>query len=312
MAVQRSFRVLGICLAVSVLVAACASGRTAAPNTSTTAEPPAVSSAPTAVPSPSRTWVSDEDFDPDNFSNSAAITNPYFPMAPGTKYRWEGQAFDEGDKVTRAIEFTVTNLTKEINGVVTRVARDIDITDGDAEELELTFYAQDDFGTVWYFGEYSEEYDDARIVKSPTWLAGLRGARAGIMMPAEPRTGTPDYAEGWGGTDVEWTDRGKVDKVRVKDCVPTGCYTDVTVIDEFNPDEPETHQLKYYAPNVGGIRTGWRGKKEAEKEELQLVSRKNLSERALADLHDEVLAQEKRAYHRSPKAYAKTPPMKRS
>ena len=54
-------------------------------------------------------------FDPDNFSNSAAITNPYFPMTPGTTYRWEGQAFDERDKVTRAIEFTVTNLTKEIN-----------------------------------------------------------------------------------------------------------------------------------------------------------------------------------------------------
>jgi hypothetical protein len=188
---------------------------------------------------------------------------------------------------------------------VTRVARDIDITNGDAEELELTFYAQDDFGTVWEFGEYSEEYDDARIVKAPTWLAGLRGARAGIIMPAEPRTGTPDYAEGWGGTDEKWTDRGKVDKVGVKDCVPTGCYTDITVIDEFNPDEPGTHQLKYYAPNVGEIRTGWRGKKEAEKEELQLVSRKNLSERALADLHDKVLAQEKRAYQRSPKAYAK-------
>jgi hypothetical protein len=54
-------------------------------------------------------------FDPDNFSNSAALTNPYFPMTPGTTYRWEGQAFDEGDKVTRAIESTVTNLTKEIN-----------------------------------------------------------------------------------------------------------------------------------------------------------------------------------------------------
>jgi hypothetical protein len=233
-------------------------------------------------------------------------------MVPGTRYRWEGHAYDDGEKISRAIEFTVTGMTKEINGVLTRVARDVDITNGEAEEIELTFYAQDDFGTVWYFGEYSEEYDDGALVKSPAWLAGLRGARPGIMMPAEPRTGTPDYAEGWGGSDVDWTDRGKVDRVGFKNCVSTGCYTDVIVIDEFNPDEPGTHQLKYYAPNIGGIRTGWRGKNEVEKEELQLVSRKNLSADALADLHDDVLAQEKRAIKRSPKAYAKTPPMKRS
>jgi hypothetical protein len=233
-------------------------------------------------------------------------------MVPGTQFMWKGHAFDDGERVSRAIEFTVTDMTKTINGVQTVVARDRDFTDGEPEEIELTFFAQDDFGMVWYFGEYSEEYDDKQIVKSPLWLAGLRKARAGIMMPAHPRTRTPDYAEGWGGSDLHWNDRAKVYKVGVKDCVATGCYSDVVVIDEFNPDEPGQHQLKYYAPNVGGTRTGWSGANEVEREELALTSRKTLGPDALADLREDVLDQEKRAYERSPGTYGKTAPMKQA
>jgi hypothetical protein len=81
------------------------------------------------------------------------------------------------------------------------------------------------------------------------------------------------------------------------------------VIDEFNPDESGQHQLKYYAPNVGGIRTGWSGAKEVEREELALASRTNLGPSALADLREDVLDEEERAYHRSPGTYGKTAPM---
>jgi hypothetical protein len=304
---QGLWRTAGLCLAIAVLGSACAAqGRTPSAGSSASVATPA----PTASSSGESTRPpSDKDFDPKNFHDPTHITNPYFPMTPGTQVLWKGHAFDEGERVSRAIEFTVTDMTKTINGVQTVVARDRDFTNGKAEEIELTFFAQDDFGTVWYFGEYSEEYDDKRIVKSPLWLAGLRKARAGIMMPGHPSTGTPDYAEGWGGSDLHWNDRAKVHKVGVKDCVPTGCYSDIVVIDEFNPDEPGEHQLKYYAPNVGGTRTGWSGAKEEEREELALASRKNLGPRALADLREDVLDEEQRAYQRSPGTYGKTAPM---
>lgn len=230
-------------------------------------------------------------------------------MAPGARYRWEGHAYDDGEKVSRAIEWTVTGLTKEIAGVETVVAMDRDITDGKAEEVELTFYAQDDFGTVWYFGEYSEEYDDAEIVKSPLWLAGLQRARAGVMMQAAPRIGTEDYAEGWGPA-VDWNDRARVRQVGVKQCVPTGCYQDVVIIEEFNVDEPGKSQLKYYASGVGGIRTGYRGKKETEREQLVLVSRQRLTQAELTDVEQDAQDEEARAYQRSPKVYGKTARMK--
>jgi hypothetical protein len=180
------------------------------------------------------------------------------------------------------------------------------------DEAELAFYAQDDDGNVWYFGEFPEEYDGGRIVKSPLWLGGLRGARTGIMMLAVPRLGTPDYAEGWGGVDVDWTDRGKVDQVGVESCTPVDCYSEVVVIDEFSRDEPGKHQLKYYAPGVGGIRTGWRGAKEEEREVLTLVSLEHLTAAQMNDVREAVLAQDARGYLISPDVYGQTEPIDQS
>jgi hypothetical protein len=304
-----ALRIVGLCLAIAASGSACGAPQNA-PMTGVTTpvnSPTPTDSSPSAD---SNRPPSDKDFDPKNFTHSTEITNPYFPMTPGTQFLWKGHAYDDGEKVSRAIEFTVTDQTKLIDGVRTVVGRDRDITEGKAEEVELTFFAQDDVGTVWYFGEYSEEYDDKRIVKSPTWLAGLHGARPGIMMPAQPRTQTPDYAEGWGG-DLHWNDRAKVHRVGVKDCGPTGCYKDIVVIDEFNPDEPGQHQLKYYAPNVGGVRTDYSGENEIEREQLALVSRKNLDGRAFADLREDVLEEENRAYQRSADKYGKTARMEK-
>lgn len=270
------------------------------------ASPGPSSVVPSSTPPP---VTSDADFDPANFSNPTHVTNPYFPLVPGTRFTWKGHALDGDELVKRQIEFTVTDMTKVVDGVRTVVAWDRDFTDGALEEVELTFFAQDDDGTVWYFGEYPEEYDGKKIVKSPVWLGGLHEARTGITMQAVPRLATPDYAEGWGGTDVDWTDRGRVDQLGLENCVPVDCYSDVVVIDEFNPDEPGKHQLKYYAPGVGGIRTGWRGKHEDEQEELVLVSLQHLSAAEMDEVRDAVLAQERRAYDRSPDVYGQTEPI---
>ncbi len=291
------------CVSLLVLLAsACSGSAPSPPGTSAASTSPTASTTPPPV-------ASDADFDPANFSNPTQVTNPYFPLVPGTRFTWKGHALDEGERISREIEFTVTDMTKVIDGVKTVVAWDRDYTDGSLEEIELTFFAQDDDGTVWYFGEYPEEYDGKELVKSPVWLAGLHEARVGITMQALPRLGTPSYAEGWGGADVVWTDRGKVAKIGGKNCVPVACYTDVVVIDEFNPDEPGKHQLKYYASGVGGIRTGWSGKNEDEQEELQLVSLEHLDAGAMAQVRAAVMAQEARAYDRSPDVYGQTDPI---
>jgi hypothetical protein len=252
------------------------------------------------------------DFDPARFTRPTEVTNPWFPLVPGTRFTWEGHATDEGERVSRKVVFTVTDLTKVVNGVRTVVTYDNDYTGGELEEVELSFFAQDDDGNVWYLGEYPEELDGGEVVKAPTWIAGLHDARAGIHMPAVPRLGTPSYEEGWGGSDVHWNDKGKVDQLGLETCVPLECYSGVLVIDEFNPDEPGLHQLKYYARGVGGIRVGWRGAEEVEREVLELVSIEQLSPQEMQELRRTVLAQEARGYKLSPDVYGTTEPIDRS
>jgi hypothetical protein len=299
---RRRWRtLLAVALPLLVLASACG-GDAASPGGRD------ASSTGDAVPSTPPPFATDADFDPAHFSHPTEVTNPWFPLAPGTRFTWRGHAHD-GGLVSRAVVFTVTDLTKVVDGVRTVVAWDRDYNEGELEEVELAFFAQDDDGNVWHFGQYPEELDGKKIVKTPTWIAGLHGARAGITMQAAPRLGTPSYAEGWGGSDVDWTDRGRVFRLGEETCVPLDCYANVLVIDEFNPDEPGAHQLKYYSAGLGGVRVGWRGANEEEREVLKLVSLEHLDAGEMAGVRRAVLAQEARAYRISPDVYGTTEPI---
>ena len=208
---------------------------------------------------------------------------------------------------SRRVITAVTDLTKVIDGVRVVVAFDQDITDGVLEEAELAFYAQDDDGNVWRMGEYPEEYEDGAFTAAPTWLAGADDAKAGIMVQAEPREGTPSYSQGW-GPKVDWTDRARVLEVGSETCVPFACYKDVLVTNEFNRGSPDAHQLKYYAPGVGNVRTGWAGALEEEQEALELTAFVHLTGDAFAAVRTRALALEAHAYVVSPDVYGKTAP----
>ncbi len=253
-----------------------------------------------------------EDFDARRFHQSIRIDNAWMPLKPGTRFVYEGTTVeDDGTTVPHRIIVTVTDLTKLIGGVHAVVTWDLDYDDGELVEAELAFYAQDSSGAVWYLGEYPEEYEDGKFVAARPWIHGFEGARAGIMMPAEPRAGTPSYAEGWGPA-VDWTDRGQVDQVSQKTCVPTGCYEDVLVIVEKSAGEPDAQQLKYYARGVGNVRVGWGGAGEKTKETLELARVEQLDAAALADVRAKALEMEQSAYQRSKAVYAHTPPAERA
>ena len=66
-------------------------------------------------------WIAEEDFDPGNFHRSTTIDNRWFPLVPGTRFTWKGQATVDGKRVSRAVVLTVTDLTKTIDGVRTLV-----------------------------------------------------------------------------------------------------------------------------------------------------------------------------------------------
>ncbi|MEJ7814375.1 MAG: hypothetical protein WKF53_04265 [Rubrobacter sp.] len=253
--------------------------------------------------------VSAKDFDNSNFDNSTTVDNIWFPLEPGAHSVFEGSAIDDGERISRRVVTTVTDLTKEINGVNSVVVWERDYSEGEAVEAELAFFAQDNDGNVWHMGEYPEEYEDGEFDKAPGWLAGFEGASAGIAMRAEPRLGTPGYAQGYAPPPINWIDRGRVYKVGQKTCVPVKCYEDVLVIEEFERNKPGALQLKFYAPGVGDVRIGWRGPEEEEKEDLELVKVVRLSPGALAKARANALKLEKHAYEIKD-YYGKTQPAK--
>jgi len=230
-------------------------------------------------------------------------------MEPGTVWTYEGTALDEEENITidRRIVFIVTDLTKEIEGVRTVVAWIEDFTDGELGEKEIAFYAQDNGGNVWYFGEHPEDYENGEFIEAPTWIAGFEDARPGIVLSGNPQLGMPNVYQGW-GPEAEWSDYGRVEQMGLEVCAPVDCYTDVLENAEASLTEPGAFQLKYYAPGVGEIRIGWRGD-DPTQEELEMVEYRPLNPDELADVHAQALALEQHAYEVSPDAYGETPPM---
>jgi len=251
----------------------------------------------TALPAPAKPPFP-VNFDPKNFDRSSTtIDNEWWPLKPGTQLTWEGHAIDGEDVIARRIVFTVTDLTKEIGGVRTLVGWDRDFNNGKLSEGELIFLAQDNAGNVWHFGQYAEQYDDeGHFEGGSAWLAGyLDGAKAGILMQANPTLGKPAYSEGFAPPPFFWDDVARVARIGQKTCVKAGCYSDVMVIEESEPTKPNAFQLKYYARGVGSVRTGWRGSGEEEQETLELIKVVQLTPAELSAARAEALKLETRA-----------------
>jgi hypothetical protein len=93
-----------------------------------------------------------------NFPAAARVDNPWYPLVPGTQYLLEGRANRGEGRQPHRVIFTVTDLTKVIDGVRPVVIWDRDINEGQLEESELAFQAQDNDGNVWLHGEYPERW----------------------------------------------------------------------------------------------------------------------------------------------------------
>ncbi|MBA2312163.1 MAG: hypothetical protein H0V97_05090 [Actinobacteria bacterium] len=123
------------------------------------------------------------------FSDPTSITNPLFPISELEQVIQLGQ---EGGDPLR-IEVTLLPRTKTIkwNGqrVETLVSQFIAYLDGRVLETAVDYFAQADDGSVWYFGEKVNNYENGVIANHEgTWLAGKDGP-PGMIMPADPKVG---------------------------------------------------------------------------------------------------------------------------
>jgi Ca2+-binding RTX toxin-like protein len=187
-----------------------------------------------------------DDIDPRDFTTK--IDNPYFPLTPGTVHIYEGDTPDGPERV----EFAVSRNTVTIMGVACVEVVDSVYVDGELVERTRDWFAQDDDGNVWYFGEASRDYENGQVVSTEgSWKAGVDGALPGIIMLADPEEGDR-YAQESAPGIAE--DEAIVLTDEIDLAVAYGEFSDVLKTKDFTPLEPGKYEFKYYAEGIGQIR----------------------------------------------------------
>lgn len=185
------------------------------------------------------------EIDPANFV--AIVDNPYFALTPGTSYTYKSKT-ENGDEKNIVI---VTDKKRNILGISATVVWDRVWWNGELHEETYDWYAQDKSGNVVYLGEDSRVYQNDIVISTEgSWEAGQGGAKAGIIMKADPKPGDfymqenhPDKAE----------DIADIEAVVETVTVPYGTFTNCLRTRDRSRIDPGLNELKYYCPEVGGF-----------------------------------------------------------
>jgi hypothetical protein len=191
--------------------------------------------------------------DPSNFGSG--ITNPYFPLTPGTVFHYLNRTIEGEDTTYAQVEVSVLTDTKIISGVQCRTVHDVVMVNGNVTEDTYDWYAQDNSGNVWYFGEHTKSMKDKNgSTTEGSWKAGEQNACPGIIMWARPQDhiGEIYYQEFLVGIAE---DQAQVFNTNNKVDVPYGKFNNCLKTKEFTNLEPGVIEYKYYAANVGLLKT---------------------------------------------------------
>ena len=174
----------------------------------------------------------------------------YFVLQPGFVAVFEGK--EDGKKTVLTI--TVTDETKTVDGVETRVVEEKETASGEVAEISRNYFAiSKKTGDVFYFGEDSHTYKNGKIANHEgSWLAGVNGARFGMAMPGKPTVGAAYYQE---IAPKVAMDRAEVVSTSETAKTPAGEFKNCVKTKETTPLEKGT-EFKLYAPGVGLIQDG--------------------------------------------------------
>jgi hypothetical protein len=185
---------------------------------------------------------------------ASAGRSQYFILEPGFQLVLEGGSekvaitvLDETKTITGAVEEAKTATT-----VTTRVVEEKEWKDDELFEVSRNFFAIcPTTNDVFYFGEEVDYYEDGEVVgHAGAWLAGENGARAGLIMPGNPRIGMRYYQEI--APDVA-LDRAEI--VSLDDTLetPAGVFSNSLKTQEGTALNPNEKEFKTYAPGIGLI-----------------------------------------------------------
>jgi hypothetical protein len=183
-----------------------------------------------------------EEFGISSCSLATTGRNPYFVLEPGFQLILEGG----GTK----LQITVLNETKTVDGVLTRVVEEKEWKDGKLYEIAKNYFAMcPQTKDVFYFGEDVEFYEDGKVVKRDgSWLAGVNGNRAGLMMPGTPKLNMKYYQELARGVAM---DRAEIVSLSETCKTPAGAFSKCMKVKEGSAMNVLEYEYKYFAPGIG-------------------------------------------------------------
>ena len=230
---------------VTLVGAACGCGSSGSPTTTSSSTS---TSAPAASDLAPIHGTYSPSIDPANFVG--AVDNRWFPLKPGTTFHYKG--VQEDGKTPQTDDALVTRRHKTILGVRCTVVQDSVSSRGKLIERTFDWYAQDSHGNVWYMGEDAREVKHGRLARaSDSWEAGVAGAKAGIIMPGDPKPGD-EYRQ-------EYYPKYALDQARVLGrggpiTVPYGSYKSTLETVETAPKlDPGVAEHKWYVAGLGDV-----------------------------------------------------------
>lgn len=240
----------------------------------------------------------DTTFRASDFVDPRIAANKWFPLEPGKQLVREGTTLIGNRKVPYQVITTVTDVIREIEGVKTVLAYDREMGTGQVTQRSLDYLAQDEHGNIWIMGGATEAWEAGRFVEiDDVWMSGIDGAEAGILMPADPRAGTPAWVINRHPGEESVAEFVTTKKV----CVPFDCFENVLVTREGTSSAPD-NEFKYYAFGLGQIRNEPRGDSRHDDTEV-LINATQLSRDGLAEASSEALHIDERAAEEWPEFY---------
>jgi hypothetical protein len=178
----------------------------------------------------------------------ASQGNNYFlPLIPGLF-----QVLETPNHKVKVV-VTVTDRTKVIDGVETRIVTEREEHDGALSEVTDNYEAiSTKTQALYYFGEFATQYKDGQAAgHKGSWQAGENGAQFGLLMPGVPLLGAKFLQE---NAPPVALDRSQIIEEGVTIDTPAGTLKNcLRVFDTDGLDPQAPPENKIYCHGIGNV-----------------------------------------------------------